>query len=134
MQLRKTVAIFSTNNYQHHYGGYHILLSSVVIHYIHAAIIISSTAPITITNIVHFCPSYCATACMRVTNGEDKTCNSITKITTPPLAAKGAIHYVTMATVILKITCYLVIGNKRSMKLRYSKLTRFKFKWQMTFK
>ena len=82
MQLRKTVAIFSTNNYQHHYGGYHILLSSVVIHYIHAAIIISSTAPITITNIVHFCPSYCATACMRVTNGEDKTCNSITNHTT----------------------------------------------------
>ena len=119
MHLRKTVAIISTNDYQHHYGGYHILLPSVVIHYIDAAIKIISTAPIAITNIDHFCPSYCATACMRVTNGKDKTCNSITKITTPPLAAKGAIHYVTMATVILKITCYLVIGYKRSMKLRY---------------
>ena len=119
MQLRKTVAIISTNNYQHHYGGYHILPPSVVIHYIDAAIIIISTAPITITNIVHFCPSHCATGCMRVTEREDKTCNSITKITTPPQAAKRTIRYVTMATVILKITCYLVIGNKRSMKLRY---------------
>ena len=60
------------------YNGWHLSY--------HVAIIIISTAPIAITNIVHFCPSHCDTACTRVTERELRTRLTVLtyKTTTPP--------------------------------------------------